>query len=42
MSYNATVKAYNRLKKAWKKHNANCHPEDQISWNEYLDEHSDL
>ncbi len=39
MPKNETVREYNRLKKAWAKHNANCHPEDKIDWNEFLDEH---
>ena len=29
-----------RLRRAWKKWNASCHPDDQISWNEFLEEHS--
>jgi hypothetical protein len=37
---NETVSEYNRLKRAWKKWNATCHPDDQISWNEFLEEHS--
>ena len=40
MSRNETVSEYNRLKRAWKKWNASCHPDDQISWNEFLEEHS--
>lgn len=40
MPTNETIREYNRLKKAWKKHNSKCHPEDTISWNEYIDEHS--
>ena len=27
------------LREAWKKWNAKCHPEDQIDWEEYYDEH---
>lgn len=40
MSRNETVSEYNRLKRAWKKWNASCHPDDQIDWNEFLEEHS--
>tara|TARA_R100001440_G_scaffold3767_1_gene8888 strand:- start:7309 stop:7458 length:150 start_codon:yes stop_codon:yes gene_type:complete len=39
MSKNETVSEYNRLKRAWKKWNASCHPDDQISWDEFLEEH---
>ncbi len=37
---NATTSEYVRLKKAWKKWNSKCHPEDKITWVEYLDEFS--
>jgi len=37
---NATTSEYVRLKKAWKKWNSKCHPEDKISWVEYLDQFS--
>ena len=40
MSRNKTVSEYNRLKRAWKKWNASCHPDDQIDWNEFLEEHA--
>jgi hypothetical protein len=36
---NETVAEYNRLKKAWSKWNR-CNPNDQISWPEFLEEHS--
>jgi hypothetical protein len=36
---NETVSEYNRLKAAWAKWNKNCHPDDKIDWNEWLDEH---
>ena len=29
-----------KLRRAWKKWNASCHPDDQISWDEFLEEHS--
>jgi hypothetical protein len=27
------------LRKAWKKWNDKCHPEDRIDWEEFYDEH---
>jgi len=30
---------YVRLRKAWKKWNDKCHPEDRIDWQEFYDEH---
>ena len=29
-----------KLRQAWKKWNASCHPDDQIDWIEFLEEHS--
>ena len=29
-----------RLRRAWKKWNASCHPDDHQDWNEFLEEHS--
>ena len=29
-----------RLRRAWKKWNASCHPDDRIDWVEFLEEHS--
>ena len=29
-----------RLRRAWKKWNESCHPDDQISWDEFYEEHS--
>ena len=29
-----------KLRQAWKKRNASCHPDDQIDWDEFLEEHS--
>jgi|TARA_R100001480_G_scaffold39729_1_gene52566 hypothetical protein len=28
------------LRRAWKKWNESCHPDDQISWDEFYEEHS--
>jgi hypothetical protein len=42
MSKNETVQEFNRLKRAWKNHNSKCHPEDKITFNEFLDEHSNI
>lgn len=28
-----------QIRKAWKKWNAKCHPEDQIDWIEFYEEH---
>ena len=29
-----------RLRRAWRKWNESCHPDDQIDWNEFFKEHS--
>jgi hypothetical protein len=31
---------YDRLRKAWLKWNSECHPEDKIDWQEFLEEHA--